>query len=41
VDKEISKSIAVGEMHKISKVLEFPPKLDLRILVSGEFLKGM
>lgn len=38
VDKEISKSNADGEIHKIKRVLELPPKLDLNILVNGEFL---
>lgn len=41
VDKEISKSCSDGEIFKINKVREFPPKLDRKIFVSGEFLKGM
>lgn len=41
VDKLMSKSYKHGEMHNISKVLEFPPKDDLKIFVNGEFLKGM
>lgn len=41
VDNEISKSFNVGEMHIIRRVLELPPKLDLSILVKGEFLYGI
>jgi hypothetical protein len=41
VDKEISKSNKEGDMLSTSNVREFPPKLDRRIFVKGEFRNGM
>ena len=41
VESEISKSERVGEIFRIRRVRLVPPKLERRILVSGEFRKGM